>query len=68
MPDGFRVGFRGTYVLDQLGALRGTDVRLSVEDPASLSLWQDVSDPAFLSVLMPMRLEEPRVASKGRKR
>ena len=68
MPDGFRVGFRGIYVLDQLGALRGTDVRLSVEDGASPSLWQDVSDPGFLSVLMPMRMPDLPAASKGRKR
>jgi DNA polymerase-3 subunit beta len=67
MPDGFYCGFKGTYVLDQLAALRGTDVRLAMEDAAAPSLWQDVSDPAFISVLMPMLVNEPRPAPKGRK-
>lgn len=66
MPDGFYCGFRGTYVLDQLAALRGTHMRLAIEDADGASLWQDVSDPAFIGVLMPMRVTKPRRTQKGR--
>lgn len=58
MPGDFRIGFNGRYLMDCLKALRGQDVVISgsaVGDPVGIS---DPADPAFCSILMPLRLSQ----------
>lgn len=58
MPGDFRIGFNGRFLMDCLKALRGQDVVISgsgVGDPVGIS---DPADPAFCSILMPLRLSQ----------
>lgn len=59
-PDGTAVGFKAAYVLDMLNAIRGMDATFNFDNEASPCLIRDVTDPDFLAVLMPMRLEARR--------
>lgn len=56
VPKGFVIGFKSSYLLDILNAIRGTDVTFGIEDPSAPTTIRDVTDPAFLAVLMPMRV------------
>ena len=66
MPPGLRIGFRSTYMLDQLAARGGQDLVLHAEDALAPTLWRAMDDPAITGVLMPMRLPEP-VTAKAKK-
>jgi DNA polymerase III sliding clamp (beta) subunit (PCNA family) len=57
VKDGFMIGFRGQYVLDALTAMSGTDVQFCLPFAAfEPTIINDVSDPSFRVVLMPMRV------------
>lgn len=53
---GWSIGFRGQYVLDILNVIRGAEATFGFDDPASPTVIRDTADPAFLAVLMPMRI------------
>lgn len=53
---GFVIGFRAHYVLDMLAACTGDQVRFGIGNEAGPVLINDVSDPSFTGVLMPMRV------------
>lgn len=58
-PDGHNVGFRGWYVLDILNCIPGTDVQIAIDKAEyAPAVFNDVSDPAWRAVLMPMRVSE----------
>lgn len=56
-----RIGFNGSYLLDVLRHLKGTDsgnerARVKLADPAAPSLWQTSDNASRLYVLMPLRV------------
>lgn len=53
--EGFEIGFNGSYLLAFMGVI-GDRVRFGMAEPGSPTLIQDPADPAFLGVLMPMRV------------
>jgi DNA polymerase-3 subunit beta len=56
MPDGFKIGLNGKYVLDLLSAFHGDEVSFAADDAAVPTLWRDMTDGDFRAVLMPMRV------------
>lgn len=50
------IGFNSAYLMDVAKQIEGEGCRLSLSDPASPTLIQDVSDTSSLYVLMPMRV------------
>lgn len=54
--DGLGVGFNVNYLLDALGALRGTEVSLCLRDSNSSCLIRDVDNERSRHVVMPLRL------------
>lgn len=54
--DGLEIGFNVSYLLDVLGVLSGTSVRLALSDANSSALLQESEDGDSLYVVMPMRL------------
>lgn len=50
------IGFNSRYVLDITQQIEGDKVRFLMADSAAPTIVQDVSDPAALYVLMPMRV------------
>lgn len=56
MPEDFRIGFRPSYVLDMLNAIKSERVTFYLSDPVNPTLIRDTDDASFLGVLMPMRI------------
>ncbi|MBX4388578.1 hypothetical protein K4H03_21065, partial [Mycobacterium tuberculosis] len=56
MPDDFQIGFRPSYVLDMLNAIKSDTALFYFGDAASPALIRDSGDASFLGVLMPMRI------------
>lgn len=54
--DGLGVGFNVNYLLDALGALRGSDVTLALRDSNSSCLIRDADNERSRHVIMPLRL------------
>ncbi|MEH6467047.1 MAG: DNA polymerase III subunit beta [Porticoccus sp.] len=54
--DTLEVGFNVSYLLDVLGVLSGTKIKLSLSDPNSSALVEESDDGDSLYVVMPMRL------------
>lgn len=60
VPVGGGIGFKAAYLLDILNAVQGDETTFAFENEASPCLIRDTSDPAFVAVLMPMRLPDAR--------
>lgn len=56
-PEGFTIGFNGIYLLNCLAALKGPDVTIGLTDAAGPTVIRDPADTAFMSILMPMRVD-----------
>jgi DNA polymerase-3 subunit beta len=54
--DNLSVGFNVNYLLDALGALRGTEVMLCLRDGNSSCLVRDADNERSRHVVMPLRL------------
>lgn len=54
--DALEIGFNVSYLLDVLGVLSGEQVKLSLADPNSSALLEEVEEGDSLYVVMPMRL------------
>ncbi|MEM6544689.1 MAG: DNA polymerase III subunit beta [Pseudomonadota bacterium] len=54
--DALEIGFNVGYLLDVLGVMTGENVRLSLSDPNSSALLEEVDGGDSLYVVMPMRL------------
>ncbi|MEM7691742.1 MAG: DNA polymerase III subunit beta, partial [Pseudomonadota bacterium] len=54
--DSLEIGFNVGYLLDVLGVMTGENVRLSLSDPNSSALLEEVDGGDSLYVVMPMRL------------
>lgn len=54
--DPLEIGFNVSYLLDVLGVLSGDQVKLSLADPNSSALLEEVEEGDSLYVVMPMRL------------
>ena len=54
--DSLEIGFNVSYLLDVLGVLSGEQVRLSLSDPNSSALLEEMEGGDSLYVVMPMRL------------
>jgi DNA polymerase-3 subunit beta len=54
--DALEIGFNVSYLLDVLGILSGTQIKLSLSDPNSSALLEELEDGDSLYVVMPMRL------------
>jgi DNA polymerase-3 subunit beta len=50
------IGFNSAYLMDVARQIEGEGCRMSLSDPASPTIIQDVSDTSSLYVLMPMRV------------
>jgi len=50
------IGFNSAYLMDVAKQIEGDGCRMSLSDPASPTIIQDVSDTSSLYVLMPMRV------------
>lgn len=50
------IGFNSAYLMDVTRQIEGEGCRISLSDPASPTIIQDVSDTSSLYVLMPMRV------------
>jgi DNA polymerase-3 subunit beta len=50
------IGFNSAYLMDVAKQIEGDGCRMSLSDPASPTIIQDVSDASSLYVLMPMRV------------
>lgn len=50
------IGFNSAYLMDVARQIEGGGCRMSLSDPASPTIIQDVSDTSSLYVLMPMRV------------
>ncbi len=50
------IGFNSAYLMDVTRQIEGEGCRISLSDPASPTIIQDVSDNSSLYVLMPMRV------------
>jgi DNA polymerase-3 subunit beta len=50
------IGFNSAYLMDVAKQIEGEGCRISLSDPASPTIIQDVSDTSSLYVLMPMRV------------
>lgn len=50
------IGFNSAYLMDVAKQIEGEGCRMSLSDPASPTIIQDVSDSSSLYVLMPMRV------------
>ena len=50
------IGFNSAYLMDVAKQIEGEGCRMSLSDPASPTIIQDVSDTSSLYVLMPMRV------------
>ena len=50
------IGFNSAYLMDVTRQIEGEGCRISLSDPASPTIIQDISDPSSLYVLMPMRV------------
>ena len=50
------IGFNSAYLMDVAKQIEGEGCRLTLSDPASPTIIQDVSDTSSLYVLMPMRV------------
>lgn len=50
------IGFNSAYLIDVARQIEGEGCRMSLSDPASPTIIQDVSDTSSLYVLMPMRV------------
>lgn len=53
----FQIGFNAKYLLDVLNILDGEEVRMEFKNPMSPCVIKNPSDPSFLSVIMPLRIE-----------
>jgi DNA polymerase III subunit beta len=54
--ESLEVGFNVSYLLDVLGVLSGDKVKLSLADPNSSALLEELEEGDSLYVVMPMRL------------
>ena len=54
--DALEIGFNVSYLLDVLGVLSGEQVKLSLADPNSSALVEELEEGDSLYVVMPMRL------------
>ncbi len=54
--EAIEIGFNARYLLDILSQIEGEGARFSMNDAASPTIVQDVSDASALYVLMPMRV------------
>ncbi len=54
--DPIEIGFNSAYLMDVTKQIEGDGCRISLSDPASPTIIQDVSDASSLYVLMPMRV------------
>lgn len=54
--DPMEIGFNSAYLMDVARQIEGEGCRMSLSDPASPTIIQDVSDTSSLYVLMPMRV------------
>jgi len=54
--ESLEIGFNVSYLLDVLGVLSGEQVKLSLADPNSSALLEEVEEGDSLYVVMPMRL------------
>jgi DNA polymerase-3 subunit beta len=50
------IGFNSAYLMDVARQIEGEGCRMSLSDPASPTIIQDISDASALYVLMPMRV------------
>lgn len=50
------IGFNSAYLMDVTRQIEGAGCRISLSDPASPTIIQDIGDPSSLYVLMPMRV------------
>ena len=50
------IGFNSAYLMDVARQIEGEGCRISLSDPASPTIIQDLADPSSLYVLMPMRV------------
>jgi DNA polymerase-3 subunit beta len=50
------IGFNSAYLMDVAKQIEGDGCRISLSDPASPTIIQDISDTSSLYVLMPMRV------------
>jgi DNA polymerase-3 subunit beta len=50
------IGFNSAYLMDVAKQIEGDGCRMSLSDPASPTIIQDISDTSSLYVLMPMRV------------
>jgi DNA polymerase-3 subunit beta len=50
------IGFNSAYLMDVAKQIEGEGCRMSLSDPASPTIIQDISDTSSLYVLMPMRV------------
>lgn len=54
--DPLEIGFNSAYLMDVTRQIEGDGCRISLSDPASPTIIQDISDSSSLYVLMPMRV------------
>ncbi|MDD9900486.1 MAG: DNA polymerase III subunit beta [Alphaproteobacteria bacterium] len=54
--DPMEIGFNSAYLMDVTKQIEGEGCRISLSDPASPTIIQDLSDTSSLYVLMPMRV------------
>ncbi len=54
--DPMEIGFNSAYLMDVARQIEGEGCRMSLSDPASPTIIQDISDNSSLYVLMPMRV------------
>ncbi len=54
--DAMEIGFNSAYLMDVAKQIEGEGCRISLSDPASPTIIQDVADTSSLYVLMPMRV------------
>ena len=56
--DGFKIAFNWRFLEDFLGAVQSDDVRIELSSPNAPGVFVDAKDPAFLHLIMPVRLQE----------
>jgi len=62
----FRIGFRGSFLIDFLRCGEGDMIRMDIVDAARASVFRNVGEEEFLHLIMPMRLEDrPSGADQG---
>jgi len=53
---GMQIGFNVGYLIDVLNALESDQVKMTLSNPNSSALLEDIQDTRSLYVVMPMRL------------